>query len=237
MLAGDAIKFWGGLAAIALAGCAPNRGNFRPASTSATSSSRGFEAALYDLSAEEGHWGQVKVWCNGVEDEATRLKEHKAGPDRVQLKGSPRRPLLWIGFEINNQSRSPLRLVLNETHLQVRSGARERSWVESGDSSPEIFADSNRRKIAPIAVPLPSGFDSGNLEEIQVIWTLQQGSRRFSRSTTFARAPTTGSFEFQPSSTLVGGLQNSQPPFQPADSGVGIELNWGTRHFRELPGN
>lgn len=154
--------------ALALAACS-SRADFRPveAEPEVPSSLAG---AYYEVTIGQRKLGDVKIWSDGsFEDD-----------DDVER--------IHIGMRIRNDGEEPLRLVLEDTELELRTPEEEMFLVEEEVGAPPVVEIGPREtRRFDLFYPLPEELDADELSGVELIWALEGPGGRVGRSTPFMR--------------------------------------------------
>ncbi len=145
------------LLAVALPSCAVNHVPFRPREQVSAESPEGHPAAQYALEDGGQIIGQLRVWSDGV------------------IRTEDKRCWVNIGLELENNSRSPLRFVLDHTRLEAIVTRSARGNLDRVDR-PEVFGElevaAETLGKLELDFPLPAGIAPRQVSSFALRWTL-----------------------------------------------------------------
>lgn len=143
-------------------------------------------ASQYDVRVDERQVGHVKVWSIG-------------SPPRDAQLPAERKRLLQIGMRIRNDGEVPMRLDLSATDLEVHTD-EDRIFVVDAPVQVNGLVDVGPGRIERIELlyELPAGVRLKQVLGYELVWALEAGEQRVTRSTMFRRAEDDRGYYYYP---------------------------------------
>jgi hypothetical protein len=156
-----------------LVGCATTQEHeiFVPLERAQGQTLEGYTEALYDISGPGGRFGEVKVWSRGA----------YTSPEADK-------PLIHVGFDVDNRSEEALELAPEQIRLEsVQTGEQVLRDIKalSPPSIATIAPDSTGR--IELVFALPAHVRPSQVQAFRVAWAVESDGYAFKEFTPFAR--------------------------------------------------